>query len=68
MSNDIIYNIWTAFINDDLYKKYFQSNEEIWMNTLEQIKQYINTNNKRPSKHDKDKNILTHDLTNRPEI
>jgi len=24
MKNEIIYNIWTDFINDDKYKKYFK--------------------------------------------
>ncbi len=31
--------------------------EEIWIKKLEQVKTYIDTNNKRPSQHDKDKQI-----------
>jgi len=53
MKNKIIYNLWTEFINDDKYKIYFQSNEEIWINNLEDVKKYIDENNKRPSTHDK---------------
>jgi len=31
--------------------------EEIWIKKLEQVKTYMDTNNKRPSHHDKDKQI-----------
>ena len=54
LSNDVIYTIWTEFINDDRYKSYFFSNEENWNNTLNKVIQYINLNNKRPSQTDKD--------------
>jgi hypothetical protein len=53
MKNSKIYNIWTQFINDPKYKIYFESNEELWMKTLDKIKLYIDTNNKRLSTHDK---------------
>ena len=49
MKNDEIYNLWTDFINDDKYKKYFISNEEEWEINLEEVKKYMNDNNKRPS-------------------
>jgi hypothetical protein len=52
VKNEEIYNKWTEFINDDKYKKYFISNEEKWINILEEIKQYIHTNNKLPSRSD----------------
>jgi len=52
VKNEEIYNKWTEFINDDKYKKYFISNEEKWINIFEEIKQYIHTNNKLPSRSD----------------
>jgi len=57
MKEFIIYNQWTNFINDDKYKQYFLDNNMIWTNTLEEVKKYIDKNNKRPSSHDKDPNI-----------
>ena len=57
MKNIDIYNIWTIFINDDKYKKYFISNENIWKNKLEELKKYINENKKMPAKYTKDNNI-----------
>ena len=55
MINEKIYNEWTQFMND--YKEYFLSNEEFWYNTLNKVKEYIDENGKRPSQHDKDKEI-----------
>ncbi len=57
IKNKEIYDLWTAFINDDKYKEFFESNENIWINKLEQVKQYIDENNKLPSKHDKNNDI-----------
>jgi hypothetical protein len=57
MTNEEIYNNWANLLNDAKYKQYFTSNEDNWMETFEQVKTYIDTNNKRPSKHDKDKQI-----------
>ncbi len=57
MNTEEIYNKWTSFINDLKYKEYFLSNEEIWINTLEKVKKYIDDNKKRPSVADKDKQI-----------
>jgi len=57
MKNKEIYNKWTDFINDDYYKKYFISNEELWNESLKQVKKYIDENNKKPSEHDKNKEI-----------
>ena len=39
------------------YKKYLLNNEEIWYNNLENLKNYINENKKRPSECDKNINI-----------
>ena len=46
---------WEEFIN--IYKEYFSSNEEIWKDNLEQVKEYIDQHKKRPSQLDKDKTI-----------
>ena len=48
---------WENFINDKKYKKYFMSNNEIWLNMLNKIKKYIDKNDKRPSRHDKNNEI-----------
>ena len=55
MANLEIYNKWTEFI--EKYKEYFISNEEEWMNNLNKVKEYIDTNNKRLSPINIDKNI-----------
>ena len=43
-----IYNLWTEFINDDKYNKYFISNEEIWMTKFNKIIKYIDEHKMRP--------------------
>ena len=61
MKEDKIYTEWTNFRNEyeeyQGYQGYFLSNEESWYNNLNKIKEYIDNNKKRPSKHDKDKEI-----------
>jgi len=57
MKNEVIYNRWTEFINDPQYKQYFQSNEELWYETLQKVIEYIDENKKRPVKENKNKNI-----------
>ena len=57
MVNELIYNKWTEFINDDNYKKYFLSNEDVWILNLVNVKKYIDENGKRPSDSDKNKDI-----------
>ena len=52
MSNKIIYNKWTEFINNAKYKQYFISSENIWHDTLETLIKYIDVNKKRPSEND----------------
>jgi superfamily II DNA or RNA helicase len=49
MSIEEIYNEWTEFINDEKYKKYMMTNEDKWRNNLQQVKDYIDDNKKRPS-------------------
>ena len=52
-----IYEIWNDFINSPNYEKYFISEEIKWKQNLTKIINYIDLNNTRPSKHDKDLNI-----------
>jgi superfamily II DNA or RNA helicase len=60
MKNDDIREKWTLFINNSKYKKYFLSNEDLWNNSLEIIKKYIDDNKKRPSANDKNKEIKSY--------
>ena len=53
MKNENIRKIWYDFINSDKYQEYFYEKEQKWINTLNKVIDYINTNNKRPSYHDK---------------
>ena len=57
MKNQEIYDLWTDFINDDKYSSYFVDYISLWKKVLDQIKQYIDEYNKRPSKHDKNNDI-----------
>ena len=59
MKSEIIYNQWYLFINNDKYKEYFLSREEIWNITLEKVIKYINEHNKLPSINNTDKNIMS---------
>jgi len=52
MKNEEIYNTWTKIINDSKYKKYLMTYEEMWNESLNEVKKYIDENNKRPSKND----------------
>jgi hypothetical protein len=52
MKEDKIYTEWTNFTNE-----YLLSNEESWYNNLNKVKEYIDKNKKKPSKHVKDKEI-----------
>ena len=66
MKNNEIYNLWTEFISDSRYSKYFISNEEDWKNKLDELKQFIDLNNDRPTgKNNKELNKwLSHQITN----
>jgi superfamily II DNA or RNA helicase len=55
MKNPEIYDLWAIFTKE--YEKYFLSNEEIWLNKLNNIRKYIDENNKLPSRHDKNDDI-----------
>jgi superfamily II DNA or RNA helicase len=56
MKIEEIKNKWEEFIEE--YKEYLLSDEKIWYDKLEQVKNYINKNKKAPSKKDKDIKIL----------
>jgi len=49
MKNINIKNKWESFINEEKYKVYFESNEELFNNNLIKLKKFIDENNKRPS-------------------
>ena len=53
MTNKKIYNLWTQFLKD--YNEYIKTDDEIWYETLEKLKIFINTNKKRPSQSSKNK-------------
>ena len=55
MKEENIRNKWEDFINT--YSHLLMSNDEIWNNTLEKLRLYIETNNKLPSQQDKNKDI-----------
>jgi len=61
MLNETIRKLWEEIINDNKYKEYLLSNEEVWKLNLEWVKKYIDENKKRPSSEDKnDKDVKTH--------
>jgi len=57
MEDENIYNLWTEFINDNKYKKFFEDNDIIWINKLNEVIKYIDENNKKPSRKDKNNEI-----------
>ena len=56
MKNENIKKLWEEFIKK--YKIYFQSNKKKWNYNLKQVEEYIIKNNKRPSTHDENNNIV----------
>ncbi len=68
MKNEKIYDEWTKFLNH--YSEYFVTDEENWHQKFSQLKKYINSNKKRPSQVDKNKDTanlgkwLSHQLEN----
>jgi phenylalanine-4-hydroxylase len=55
MSDEKIYECWEKFVGDEKYKEYFVSNEDVWYDNLEKVKEFINTYHKRPSSHSKNR-------------
>ena len=70
MKVETIRQRWKEFITDEKYKQYFMTNEEEWISKLERCKDYIDTNDKRPSQTDKNDDVknlgiwLTRQITN----
>ena len=51
-------NDWEKFINDDKYKDYFITDDEKWLNKLEELKEFINKNGRLPTrKNDEEENL-----------
>ena len=57
MKNENIYKLWSEFINDTKYNKYFQSMEGLFNIKLNELKLYMDINKNKPSSHSKDANI-----------
>ena len=57
MKNEEIYKKWEEFIHDPKYLEYLMSDEDKWNSNLEKVKEYIDSNNKRPSSTDKNNEI-----------
>lgn len=53
MKEEEIRKSWEKFVNDDKYKEYFLSNEEIWYNYLKNVKKFMYENNRRPKNRSK---------------
>jgi hypothetical protein len=49
---------WENFIKDHTYSKFFTSERDTWLCKLEELKQYISTHNKRPSRDSKDAKVV----------
>ena len=54
MKDEAKYNLWTAFLEE--YKEHFKSADDIWYETFNRVKLFMDTNNKRPSSSSKEKN------------
>jgi hypothetical protein len=52
MKQDQIYNEWGKFVSSPEYSKYFKSLDEEWDKMFEKLKEYIDTNNKLPTRSD----------------
>jgi hypothetical protein len=53
LKNNNVRKKWEIFVNDNKYTQYFISNENKWINTLDIIKNYINNEDKLPTKYNK---------------
>lgn len=57
MTNEKNKKMWEDFINDDNYKKYMLDKNNLWTYKLEQLKKFMDEENKRPNEESKDNNI-----------
>ena len=70
MKEPEIYDAWTQFINHPQYQPYFTDNNQQWYHNLQQLKQFIDQNQNRPSATSKTPeqkvlgSWLSHQLTN----
>ena len=55
MTDESIRKKWEEFINDDKYKEYFLSNEEVWVNNLQKVKEFMDEKKSRPNSNSKNK-------------
>lgn len=55
MKNNDIRQLWEKFIEE--FKEYFESDEEVWLAKLDELKKFIIDNNKKPSDASKDNKI-----------
>ena len=55
MIKEIVKKKWEDFISQ--YSKYFLDNEQMWMDKLNKVKEYIDTNKKKPSSKKEEKNM-----------
>jgi hypothetical protein len=55
MKDESIRKKWDEeLVNNEKYRPYFMSNEEIWMNNIDKTKLFMDKNKKRPSKRSED--------------
>jgi superfamily II DNA or RNA helicase len=59
MKEQYIYDTWSQFVTSEKYKIHFISNTELWLMKLDEVKKYIDTNNKCPSQYDNNTEIKT---------
>jgi superfamily II DNA or RNA helicase len=66
MKNELFFNTWTEFMNSDKYKKYFETNENKWLQKYEELKKYIDENNHLPKSNTNKKlwKWISHTLEN----
>jgi len=57
MKDPVKYQLWTEFMNDDIYKCAFRDFDDEWNNNLEESKLYIEKYNARPSSQSKIKEV-----------
>jgi superfamily II DNA/RNA helicase len=55
MKNTDIRKHWEDFVNNEKYIQYFMNNDDVWIDTLNKVKEFIDENNRRPSSNSKNK-------------
>ncbi|MBA43224.1 MAG: hypothetical protein CMF62_04335 [Magnetococcales bacterium] len=62
MKNEKIYNKFEKFLED--YSDYFKANEDLWYEKLEDVKNFIDVNKRRPKYKEGNHKWLQHQITN----